>query len=1070
MTVLLEPAPDTAPFVRGTTMHGLFQDAARRFPGATALVHGDVRVGYRELDAASDGYAALLQARGVRRGDLVPVLMERGTPLIAVLLALFKCGAAYSYLDPRWPADRIAGHLALLDARLLVTTADGAWPVPVWAPPAEDLAVTAARGLRPEPVEVTGADACSVFFTSGSTGTPKGVVAAHENAVRLFDTDTFARFGPGTVMPQTAPPTWDGFTLDCWSVLLTGGTTVLLDEQVLLPRTLRALIAEAGVNAAFLTTQLFNMLVTTDVTAFAGMAWVAIGGERAAPARVRAFLDAHPGTELINVYGPVECGALVTAHAVRPEDCDDPAGVPLGTALPHTDVLVLDGTRVCAPGETGELCLGGPGLARGYLGRPDLTDAAFVTAEVDGVRRRLYRTGDLGHRTAEGVHHYAGRADRQIKVRGHRIEPAEVERAAERVAGVTGAAVLPVPRPDGAYHGLALFYTRGGTAGPGPDALRTRLAERLPEYLVPRRVQLLDRFPQLANGKIDRAALGDRVRPEQERPERPAETFDGTAAVVAAAFRAVLDGCPVTADASFFELGGSSLDAARLCQHLDSALGAAVQPSQIFRTPTVRGLAAWLDATAPDAAAGTGPVPGLRPGEVLLPPEQAGFLFAGAHDTEGLGGLCRVTWWIEGALDLDVLERAVGDVHRRHQALHARYLIRDNETGYAVVPDDPGAAELIRLPDAPDGPAAVTAWLTAALRPLAVRDGRVWRCAAVRDTTTGRTLFGLVVHHVAFDGASETVLAADLGLAYAARLAGRVPRFPAPAATLADVAADHRRVLARVDLAAQHTYWEEHLELQEALELPGRTDTDHNAGPGHSRSAVVSAAGIAPWDERARALGTTRFAVLAALFGLVLRELSGQADIAVKVPVARRGSGVLATAVSCRVDLLYLRFWPPHQDAAPDGGLLAQAVANVDDALAAQETGGATLARTLVLTGGGEALRPMPSFLMQDDPDPRLDLPGCSSAVSRIGSPSMFTELELDVRPVPDGFAVTASVRTDRLPAATAERVVTAYAEAVRRGPAAYGADGSRAARTAPAAGAPLSTVSIPSEDTRCAY
>ncbi|MFI0264718.1 amino acid adenylation domain-containing protein [Streptomyces sp. NPDC017056] len=1053
MTALLEPAADTARFTRGSTMHGLFQDAARRFPGATALSHRGITTSYRELDAASDGYAALLQARGVRRGDLVPVLMERGAPLIAVLLALFKCGAAYSYLDPRWPADRVAEQIGRLDARLLVTTAGGDRPVPTWCPPAESLAVTAARGARPAPVEVTGADACSVFFTSGSTGAPKGVVAAHENAVRLFDTATFARLGPGTVMPQTAPPTWDGFTLDCWSMLLTGGTTVLLDEQVLVPRTLRALIAEEGVNAAFLTTQLFNMLVTTDVGAFAGMAWVAIGGERAAPPRMRAFLAAHPGTQLINVYGPVECGALVTAHTVRPEDCDDPAGIPLGTALPHTDVLVLDGTRRCAPGETGELCLGGPGLARGYLGHPALTDAAFVTAEVDGVRRRLYRTGDLGHRSAVGVYHYSGRADRQIKVRGHRIEPAEVERTAERVPSVTGAAVVPVPRPDGSYQGLALFYSRGDAAGPDPDALRARLAGRLPEYLVPRRVHRLDSFPQLPNGKIDRQALAALVRAEQDRATEPDEDFDGTAAVVADAFRTVLDGCRVTADASFFELGGSSLDAARLCQHLDSALGAAVQPSQVFRTPTVSGLAAWLDATAPAATDGTGPVAGLGPGELPLPPEQAGFLFAGAHDTEGLGGLCRVTWWIDGPLDPGALERAVGDVHRRHQALHARYLIRDNETGYAVVPDDPSDAEMVRLPDAPDGAAAVAAWLAAALRPLAVHDARVWRCAAVRDAATGRTLFGLVVHHVAFDGASETVLAADLGLAYAARLAGRAPVFPAPAATLAEVCADHRRVLARVDLAAQQEYWQEHLELQEPLELPGRTDTDRNAGPGHSRSAVVSAGDVARWDAHARTLGTTRFAVLAALFGHVLRELSGQEDIAVKVPVARRGSGVLATAVSCRVDLLYLRFWPPHQDT--DRGLLEQAVANVDDALAAQETGGARLARTLVLTGGGEALRPMPSFLMQDDPDPRLDLPGCVCEVSRIGSPSMFTELELDVRAVPEGFAVTASVRTDRLPAATAGRLVRAYAAAVRRGPAAH---------------AQSPTVPTPSEDTACAY
>ncbi|MFF5024289.1 amino acid adenylation domain-containing protein [Streptomyces collinus] len=1045
MTVqLLAPAVQAeAPrFTRGATMHALFQDAARRFPEATALVHGPARVSYRELDAASDTLAALLQEQGVRPGDLVPVLLERGTRLIAVLVALFKCGAAYSVLDPRWPAERLRTQIVQLDAPLLVTASTGAWPVPAWAPPAEDLTVTAARGLRPAPVAVSGGDPCAVFFTSGTSGAPKGVVSLHENAVRLFDEHTFAELGPGTVMPQTAPPTWDGFTLDCWSMLLTGGTTVLLDEPVLVPRALRALIAEDGVNAAFMTTQLFNMLVTTDVGAFAGMRWLAVGGERAAPTRIRRFLAEHPGIRLLNVYGPVECGAIVTAHDIRPEDCDDPAGIPLGRELAHTDVVVLDGDRVCASGETGELCLGGPGLARGYLGRPELTEAVFTT--VGG--RRVYRTGDLGHRTAGGVLHYTGRGDRQIKVRGHRIEPAEVERTVERVPTVTGAAVVPLPKPDGSYHGLALFYTRADDRGTGPEELRERLASLLPEYLVPRHVHLLDRFPLLANGKLDRRELAARARTEQPAgpgsggPAPDGTALDGTAGAVAEAFRTVLGTGPVPEHASFFELGGSSLDAARLCQHLDDTLGAAVQLSQLFRTPTVRGLADWLD-SAPRAGEPSGTGPEGTPGEVVLPPQQAGFLWAGAHDSTGIGGLCRLTWWLSGPVDLAALELAAGDVQLRHQSLHARYVLRE-QTALAVLPERPAPAEFLRLPDADDETAAVEHWLAAVFTPLAVDEGRVWRCAALRSRDTGRTLFGLVAHHVAFDGASETVLAADLAFAYVARAEGRAPRFPAPAASLAQVAADHRRALSRADLTAQRAFWEELLDDPEPLRLPGRTGSTRSAGPKHGRSVRLRGEDLARWDARARALGTTRFALLASLFGVVLRELGGQRDILVKVPVARRGSGVLATAVTCRVDLVYLRFRPPGtQDTAAHADALASAVASTDASLAAMELGGAALDHILVWSGGSEALPSIPTFLMQDDPAPVLELPHCTAELLRIDSPVMSTELELDVRLRGSGADVTATVRTDRLPAELADAVVTAYAEAVRRGPAELPAD-----------------------------
>lgn len=526
-------------------IHEAVASQARVRPDATALVFEGRSVGYRTLDLAAEAYAVELGRLGVGPGQLVPVLLPRSPRLVAVILAVLKLGAAYAALDPKLPADRLRTVLGMLAPPVVV----GPQPTvnasagtdtesrTVWSPPDEELSEAAVRAPAPGSPEATATTTASaaaeatdaaapatVFFTSGTTGTPKGVLSPHRATTRLFGPDGFADFGPGRVMAQAAPVSWDAFTLELWSMLTTGGTVVLVDSDYFLPDDLAELVRSTGLDTVWLTAALFNLFVDEDPDCFTGLRQVLTGGERLSAPHIRSFLARHPGITLLNGYGPVECCVFVTTHRIRPADCEAEYGIPLGTAVPGTAIHILDGAREVPPGALGEICVSGEGLADGYLGNERATAESFATFDPGTGPRRIYRTGDLGRLDGDGVLHFHGRADRQIKIAGHRVEPAETENAALRLPGIRECAVLPVAGGSGAFERLAMFYTEeplagtepphGAAGGDGgaavePDAVRKALSAVLPRAQVPDEVRRIASFPRTPNGKIDIAALLD---------------------------------------------------------------------------------------------------------------------------------------------------------------------------------------------------------------------------------------------------------------------------------------------------------------------------------------------------------------------------------------------------------------------------------------------------------------------------------------------------------------------------------------------------------------------------------
>ncbi|MFB7361972.1 AMP-binding protein [Streptomyces hydrogenans] len=1013
---------------RDDVLHEVVARRAAERPGATAVLHGARRLSYAELDATARAWAADLHARGVRPGDLVPVLLPRGADLITAILAILRLGAAYALLDPAWPERRLAEVIGRLDASLAVTTAAGAdrvAPARAWTPPADP----PAGPVTPPAVDVTGADPACVFFTSGTTGRPKGVLSPHRATARLVRPGTFAAFGTGTVVPLAAALPWDAFSLELWTALLSGGTSVVVDEPYLTGPALREAVSRAGADTVWLTAALFDLTVDEDPGAFTGLRRVMTGGERLSVPHVRRFLRHHPGIDLINGYGPVESTVFATTHRVTEADCEVPGGIPVGRPVPGTGVHLVDG----------EICVSGDGLALGYLGEPELTAEKFPTLRIDGEDVRVYRTGDLGLLDEDGVLHYRGRADRQVKIRGHRVEPAEVERQIEALLpAVRGCRV--VARRDGAGTVRALLaFCVPVTPGDPLTGAAEALAGTLVPYHLPESVVAVDALPRTANGKLDERALLA-LAPRPDRPPAGPPAPDGTpaapdtplTALVAETFTAVLGATAVPHDVPFAELGGSSLDAGRVCARLSAALGRPVPISALYARPTARGLAGWLAEREPEEPGagedGRDPVP--DDGRVPLSPMQTGYLTDHLVTPEDRSAHCLLLFRIDGDLDLDALDAAVEAVHARHEVLRSAYLPSPEPV---AVPGDHPAPVLEVLDPEPGAEEAVRVLRETLGEPLDLTGGETWRTALVPLDGGGPApawVFACVVHHIAFDGWSESVLAADLATAYATARAGDRPVLP-PAPTVAGAARLRAARRAGADTGSALAERVAELTGVPPLAWPAPLDGPEPAAREIRRTEVPLAADAAErLDEAARRSGTTRYAVLLALYGQVLTALTGQDDLAVGVPVAQRHDLALESAVGCHIDMACLRL----RGEVLDGGPASVAAAGriLGRAFAAQDVPFHELVRALNPPRTGRPPLFQTLLVLQDNTPPALPLDGLTTTLLRPPYLDLPLEAHTELWPLPDGgLLLTVSHRPAAVPDHTARELAKRLADLV---------------------------------------
>jgi len=900
---------DTKRLVPRLSLHELFERQAAAAPGRAAVVSDGETLTYGELNRRANRLARHLRRLGVGREVLVGVCVERTPEMVVSLLAVLKAGAAYVPLDPTFPAQRLAIILEDAGAQVLLTERSLAGSLPPHA------ALTVCLDERREALageseadldlEVRGDDLAYVIFTSGSTGRPKGVMVSHGSVVNLLHSmlDRPGLSEQDTLLSVTTL-SFDIAALEIFLPLISGARLALVGREAAADGA-RLLAAIEGLGATVMqaTPATWRLLLASGWGE--GRRLKLLCGGEAMPADLARELLSR-SSSLWNLYGPTETtiwSALSRVETV----CGAP---PLGGPVFNTQLYVLDADLNPVPvGVRGELCIAGAGLARGYLGRPSLTADRFLPDHFSPVPgARLYRTGDLARWLADGQLEFLGRDDQQVKVRGFRIEPGEVEAALCRHPAVAAAVVVARDVSPGDRRLVAYVVPPPGEAARvRGEELRRHARESLPDYMVPSSFVTLDELPLTPNGKLDRRRLPDpqSARGEDQLTAPPRTPVEE---VLAGIWQEVLGVGRVGADDDFFELGGHSLLATQVVSRLRDAFGLALPLRTIFDSPTLSSLAAAVDRLGSSdlpqppplrRAARTGPLP--------LSFAQQRLWFIDQLEPGSAAYNMPAAVRLRGPLDARALERALGEIVRRHESLRTTFAdvgglpvqvvaetleLKLGCTDLSALDGEAREAEALRLAG------------EEARRPFDLSAGPLLRASLLRLGEDEHVAL-VTMHHVISDGWSVGVFVREMGALYESFARGEESPLAELPVQYADYAIWQREWLTGEVLERQLAYWRTRLDGAPPLKLGG--GRARASGGGATRRLTLGRELTEGLMALGRREGATLFMTLLAGWQALLSRYTGQEDISVGTDVANRHRGETEGLIGFFVNQLVMR-------------------------------------------------------------------------------------------------------------------------------------------------------------------
>ncbi|MFT3774237.1 MAG: amino acid adenylation domain-containing protein [Minicystis sp.] len=908
-----------AAFPAGETIHGMFTEQAAKRPDALAVVAGETRLTYRDLDARANRLARHLRSLGVGPDSVVGLAMDRSAELLIGMLGILKAGGGYVPLDPTYPRQRLAQILTEAGASVVVTRDSLAHAVPSEgvrrvridgdsAAIDNESGAPLDGGARPE-------NLAYVLFTSGSTGKPKGVAIEHRNLVNYVrGVATKLALPEGASYAHVSTFSADLGNTVLFPPLCLGGTLhVIAQEMTTDPDGIAAYFDREGIDCLkIVPSHLSALLSGAHPEKVLPRKLLVLGGEASSWELLDRIERLSPGTRVMNHYGPTETTVGVLTFPVEKGQRAPTPIVPLGRPLPNSRIYVLDASLEPTPtGVPGEVYIGGAGVARGYLGRPDLTAERFLRDPfVADPSARMYKTGDRARYLPDGALVFLGRIDHQVKIRGFRIELGEIEAAINAHAGVREAVVLVHEDATGDKRLIAYVVPRPAE-GPSPTELKEYLAERLPEYMVPAVIHLLDAIPLNANGKIDRQALAAieiaTVKDEYVAPRTPAEEL------LASIWADVFERDRISIHDRFADLGGHSLLAIQIIARARDAFQTDVPLRAIFEAPTIAGLAERIENTVREdeglVAPPVVPVPRDRPLPLSFSQERLWFLdqlepnSAAYNVPTGM----RIT----GRLDAPALERALRALAQRHEVLRTTFATVDGKP-VQVVHDE--IALRLAVEDLSNFPAdkreavARREAEVEAQRPFDLAKGPLLRARLLRLSADDHVLL-LSMHHIVSDAWTRGILSHEIAALYESFHTGKPHNLPALPVQYADYASWQRGWINGPVEEKLLDYWKKQLGgAPAAIELPAdRPRPPVLSGRGGRRSLDMPLALSRSLADLARRENATLFMTALAAFYVLLYRYTNQDDLSVGTPVANRTRAETEGLLGFFVNTLVLR-------------------------------------------------------------------------------------------------------------------------------------------------------------------
>ena len=964
-------------YPREKCLHELIEALASNNPDAIAVTHGDRQITFGEFNAQANRLARYLIDQGVKPAARVAILLDRSIEMVCAQLATLKCGAAFVTLDRNAPDERqtfiikdCEAGVVLTDNEQRLAETPGVKRVNI-----DELRLTAYPSINPAMPSHSEA-AVHITYTSGSTGQPKGVIIPHRAIGRVALNNGWANLSIGDRFAYISNPAWDANTLEVWAPLLNGACVVAIDQATALaPERLKQCLRAQGVNAIWLTVGLFNQYADILAETLRQFRYLLVGGDALDPRVIARVLRDNPPQRLINGYGPTETTVFATTYEIA-EASEEAKSIPIGRPISNTRIYILDAFHQPVPiGVTGEIHIGGAGVALGYLNRPDLTAERFLADPFSAQPgAQMYKSGDLGQYLPDGRIEFMGRNDFQVKIRGFRIELGEIEARLRSHPAIRDAVALAREDSPGDKR-LVAYYTATPETSVTAEALRAHLCETLPEFMVPQSYALLEKLPLTPNGKLDRKAL-----PTPEDGAYAANDFEPPASEIetklAGIWANVLKLDRVGRNDDFFDLGGHSLLAVKVTSSVRQQLNVEIGVTDLFMNSALSEFARAVEKAARSEQASIPIVSRDEPLPLSFAQQRLWFLAR----MEGVSQAYHIplATRLKGQLNREALGRALDHIVSRHEALRTTFAMVDGAPVQRIASEGGGfrlqCHDLRRTGDPEGELERLMAEEFSAEFDL--ETGPLVRGRLIELGETEHALL-ITMHHIVSDAWSLGVLAHELSALYRAYSRNQGGSLPVLTIQYADYAAWQRRWTTGDALQAQTEYWRRNLaDAPTLLDLPmDRPRPEQQDHSGASVELVLDESLTRGLKALSQRHGATLFMTLLTAWGTLMARLSGQDDVVVGAPIANRTRAELEPLIGFFLNTLALRL---DLTGSPT---LSQALERVKKGmLAAQEHQDLPFEHVVEIVKPPRSLAHSPLFQVmfgwQNNEEGELELPG----------------------------------------------------------------------------------------------